>query len=389
MLHSQHIFYKDGSRVSYTAQLETTMWHRGVYITKKSRKSFTCACGCNIPQASTYLTLEMISGSVCGSFLVDFALCSDHQKETEALLGQSISTGVNTADIINAWYKILQTESDVCKVKAQPEISNQDNTLDALVVLRSYSWEIRSEICAVKTVDKTLRYEGSTGIPMDVVSFFTGQPLVEGQEQTLEFSILDALVQCVISRKQGRHRLFLVPLKQKLIQLGIQIGDLLFFERDLVVAGRFFVSALSQKNEIVAQLSSFVPLGKESVVYTTARIGQEFFREQVRFTYNYRCCLSGIDDTKPSILIASHIKPWKESSGEEKTDKFNGLLLAPHYDKLFDKGLISFSDTGNIMFSPLLSNHLIQEWGLEGKKLTTVHRNTAAYLAFHRGYFGF
>ena len=50
-------------------------------------------------------------------------------------------------------------------------------------------------------------------------------------------------------------------------------------------------------------------------------------------------------------MIASHIKPWIESSSKEKLDVENGLLLCPNHDKLFDGGWISFDDNGHIMIS--------------------------------------
>ena len=44
------------------------------------------------------------------------------------------------------------------------------------------------------------------------------------------------------------------------------------------------------------------------------------------------------------LLIASHIKPWRDSTATEKLDGNNGLLLSPHIDKLFDIGYITFAD---------------------------------------------
>ncbi|WP_052750271.1 HNH endonuclease [Arsukibacterium sp. MJ3] len=258
-----------------------------------------------------------------------------------------------------------------------------------MVSLRSYSWEVRNEFCAVKTVDKTLLDEGTTGIPLDIISFFTGGVLHERQEQHLEFSILGSLASCKISRKQRRHRLFLTPLKQKFFELGIRVGDLLFFERDLDVSSRFILSVLNQNNEAIILPPVTQMLGENRGTYTTFRVGHEFFSEQVRFAYSYRCCLSDVDDMQPSILIASHIKPWKLSNGREKADKFNGLLLAPHYDKLFDKGFISFSDAGLLMLSEKVPDNLIQKWGLDRKKLSTIYPQTLAYLGFHREFFGF
>ena len=51
----------------------------------------------------------------------------------------------------------------------------------------------------------------------------------------------------------------------------------------------------------------------------------------------------------PTLLRASHIKPWRAASGAERLDKFNGLLLTPNLDLAFDQGLISFDDHGQIL----------------------------------------
>ncbi|ARF66915.1 hypothetical protein B7C51_02510 [Paenibacillus larvae subsp. pulvifaciens] len=58
---------------------------------------------------------------------------------------------------------------------------------------------------------------------------------------------------------------------------------------------------------------------------------------------------------EPSLLIASHIKLWKYSTNIERLDKYNGLLLCPNHDKLFDQGLITFTDEGKIIISSLLT----------------------------------
>ena len=65
------------------------------------------------------------------------------------------------------------------------------------------------------------------------------------------------------------------------------------------------------------------------------------------------CPFTQIDDIK--LLIASHIKPWSVCNLAEKTDVENGLMLSPLFDKLFDKGYISFDNDGNIMISDWLS----------------------------------
>ncbi|MFQ5560954.1 MAG: HNH endonuclease, partial [Nitrospinota bacterium] len=85
-----------------------------------------------------------------------------------------------------------------------------------------------------------------------------------------------------------------------------------------------------------------------------SRIGQGKFRDDLIILWEKRCAISEYDDV--NILKASHIKPWKDSSDKEKLDRFNGLLLLPNYDELFDRGYISFDNNGKIIFSACLSD---------------------------------
>ncbi|MEI6914209.1 MAG: HNH endonuclease signature motif containing protein, partial [Armatimonadota bacterium] len=48
----------------------------------------------------------------------------------------------------------------------------------------------------------------------------------------------------------------------------------------------------------------------------------------------------------PTHLIASHIKPWRESNNDERLAGGNGLLLTPSIDHLFDRGFITFGEYG-------------------------------------------
>lgn len=86
----------------------------------------------------------------------------------------------------------------------------------------------------------------------------------------------------------------------------------------------------------------------ERTAIIKSRIGQGDFREKL-IGFWKGCSISGCQMT--DILIASHIKPWRISSNQERLDTFNGLLLLPNYDKLFDKGYISFDIKGRIVFS--------------------------------------
>lgn len=49
------------------------------------------------------------------------------------------------------------------------------------------------------------------------------------------------------------------------------------------------------------------------------RIGQYFFRMAVLNSYENRCCITGL--AVPELLVASHIKPWKDA--DSRTERAN------------------------------------------------------------------
>lgn len=80
----------------------------------------------------------------------------------------------------------------------------------------------------------------------------------------------------------------------------------------------------------------------------TIRTAQTTYRKNALAFWNEQCAVTGVDNK--GWLIASHIKPWKESTDQERIDPRNSLLLTPNFDKLFDRGVISFSpSTGKII----------------------------------------
>ena len=79
-----------------------------------------------------------------------------------------------------------------------------------------------------------------------------------------------------------------------------------------------------------------------------ARVGQGVFRDEVSRVEKF-CRLTGVEDA--DHLIASHIKPWRDSNNGERLSGHNGLLLTPTPDHLFDKGFISFADDGRLLYA--------------------------------------
>lgn len=88
---------------------------------------------------------------------------------------------------------------------------------------------------------------------------------------------------------------------------------------------------------------------------TLVRTEQGNYRKAALALWDNKCAVTGVDE--PGWLIASHIKPWRESTNEERVNPLNSLILTPNYDKLFDRGIISFSpDSGKIIL-PRIHTH--------------------------------
>ena len=118
---------------------------------------------------------------------------------------------------------------------------------------------------------------------------------------------------------------------------------------------------------------------KDSIV--KSRIGQGSFRKDL-IEYWHGCAISQCPLTW--MLIASHIKPWKDADNQERLDVYNGLLLLPNYDKLFDLGYISFNRNGRIMYSRLLDNFDKDAIGLTNDMhLVKLDMRHLPYLKYH------
>ena len=118
---------------------------------------------------------------------------------------------------------------------------------------------------------------------------------------------------------------------------------------------------------------------KDSIV--KSRIGQGSFRKDL-IEYWHGCAISQCPLTW--MLIASHIKPWKDADNQERLDVYNGLLLLPNYDKLFDLGYISFNRNGRIMCSRLLDNFDKDVIGLTNDMhLVKLDMRHLPYLKYH------
>jgi hypothetical protein len=113
-----------------------------------------------------------------------------------------------------------------------------------------------------------------------------------------------------------------------------------------------------------------------------ARRGLGVYRENVE-RCEQACRLSGLLDRRH--LRARHIKPWRESNDREKLDGSNGLLLSPHFDQLFERGLISFEDDGELKVARHLNPAVLLAWGVAlPRNVGAFNPGQCYYLAYHR-----
>ncbi|WP_197424498.1 HNH endonuclease [Bradyrhizobium yuanmingense] len=116
-----------------------------------------------------------------------------------------------------------------------------------------------------------------------------------------------------------------------------------------------------------------------------ARQGQGLFRRRV-LEIERACRLTKVENH--DLLVASHIKPWRAcGSAAERLDGANGLALAPHVDRLFDRGLISFESDGTVLISPKLDQADLDRLGLRDACRSgcgAFQQTQAPFLSYHR-----
>lgn len=116
-----------------------------------------------------------------------------------------------------------------------------------------------------------------------------------------------------------------------------------------------------------------------------ARIGQGLFRRRV-ILLDPACRVTGVSD--PRVLVASHIKAWKDASNAERISGFNGILLSPHVDALFDGHLITFEDDGRMHVHASLPEDVLDRWSINPSRRVEAFRpGQSDYLAHHRAVF--
>ena len=132
-----------------------------------------------------------------------------------------------------------------------------------------------------------------------------------------------------------------------------QVWDDFYNSWDLLVSESQQILTARQAPEVSLTSSDMAIISRSAQVTERqatilVRLGQSFFRRTVLSSYEYSCCVCGIDI--PVLLIGSHIKPWAVSE-EQRINPENGLCLCTLHDKAFDRGLIAVNQNLDILIS--------------------------------------
>ena len=147
---------------------------------------------------------------------------------------------------------------------------------------------------------------------------------------------------------------------------------------ELAVQARYILAKMNSESSdkrIIYPEIELLPEGQDKEQIVRNRIGQYFFRMAVLNSYDNKCCITGL--AIPELLVASHIKPWKDSDIKiERTNPMNGLALNALHDKAFDRGLITIKPDYTISVSsqikPSVEGNALEDWLLSftGRKIT-------------------
>ena len=248
----------------------------------------------------------------------------------------------------------------------------------------------------ITTTNKTLLlgvYDSPSGTPIfaawDATANATHtQKSCQVQVEDLRAAITENIHRCVDSRGNTIYT-FMPDFLGDYIDL-VSAGNTLVFPAGTTGTFAAKVKAATLPNrkkrtikstqKVLQQIQNLSSTEKE--VITKQRVGQGLFKDLLKNKYHCKCALCGIQTEQ--MLVGSHIKPWKDCSDAEKLDVNNGLLLCVHHDALFDKHLISFEDSGDLIVSPTLTPNERIQLQIAAIPSISVGPGMKPYLADHR-----
>jgi hypothetical protein len=177
-------------------------------------------------------------------------------------------------------------------------------------------------------------------------------------------------------------------------QLAAALIDLLGAEaRDLVLSFRVAeevpttsaIGLVEWEEHSLSQVQADTALPEtDRLDIVLARRGQGLFKARV-MRIEHACRITGVN--REEHLRASHCKPWRDATNEERLDGENGLLLTPSIDHLFERGFTAFEDNGQVIVSPVAHRESLLRMGIKPEHPPMVGSFSTGqrrFLAFHR-----
>jgi putative restriction endonuclease len=162
------------------------------------------------------------------------------------------------------------------------------------------------------------------------------------------------------------YRVLMHAARAEGIGLG-QLPDFLHLEQggELALLGQEELDISILESELRDQIARHLPADgapdpeTERILLAAARVGQHVFAQNVLANCGSQCVFCGLSPAAfgaKRMLLASHIKPWKDSSPSERLDPRNGLAACPAHDVAFDTGLITVNGGLRIHLTPSLAD---------------------------------
>jgi hypothetical protein len=195
------------------------------------------------------------------------------------------------------------------------------------------------------------------------------QPSGNGNQGVYLTAVPEAMAQ-VITGLIGKEAIRLTRSKenQSLAQPIIETANMELWERHV--------------EETIAVSTDLTETERESLI--VARRGQGLFKQRV-MQIERACRITKVENL--AHLRASHCKPWRDSNNQERLDGENGLLLTPSIDHLFDRGFISFEDSGRLIVSPVAHAQSLEKMGVitdRPVQVGTFSEGQRQFLDYHR-----
>lgn len=159
-------------------------------------------------------------------------------------------------------------------------------------------------------------------------------------------------------------------------------GERIHEEPDLDLANKNIKQWEDAVEKSIKQDDNLSDTVRETLV--NSRIGQGDFRRKL-LLIEPMCRITKVNN--PTHLVASHTKPWRDCTNEERLDPENGFMLTPTIDHLFDRGFISFDNNGELIISNVTDPESLIKMGINYDDRLNVGKFTEGqrhYLEWHR-----